>query len=72
MLRDFSARLSAEFGRGFTGTNLHYTRQFYLMFPNHHALRDDSKAEGKRSAPIAPDSASSSLTLLACRSTAIP
>ena len=30
--------------RGFTATNLRYMRQFYLAFPNHHALRDDSES----------------------------
>ena len=34
-------RLTEEFGKGFTATNLKYMRQFYLTFPISHALRDD-------------------------------
>lgn len=30
-----------DFGKGFTVTNLKYMRQFYLTFPNGHALRDE-------------------------------
>ena len=33
--------MTADFGRGFTVTNLSYMRQFYLTFPNYHALRDE-------------------------------
>ena len=32
--------MTQDFGKGFTVTNLKYMRQFYLMFPNGHALRD--------------------------------
>jgi len=32
--------LTEEFGKGFTVTNLKYMRQFYIAFPNSHALRD--------------------------------
>lgn len=52
LVENLSARLTGEFGRGFTGTNLRYMRQFYLMFPIHHALRDKSRAEGKRNARV--------------------
>lgn len=41
LLEDLSRRLTAEFGRGFTPTNLRYMRQFFAAFPNHHALRDE-------------------------------
>jgi hypothetical protein len=34
-------RLTEEFGKGFTSTNLQYMRQFYLTFPIHHAVRDE-------------------------------
>ena len=34
-------RLTAEYGNGYTATNLRYMRQFYLAFPIHHALRDE-------------------------------
>ncbi len=33
--------LTAEFGRGFTRSNLRTMRQFYLMFPNCHSLRGE-------------------------------
>lgn len=33
-----AARLTAEFGKGFTRSNLRSMRQFYLMFPNCHSL----------------------------------
>lgn len=33
--------MTKDFGKGFTVTNLKYMRQFYLMFPNGHALRDE-------------------------------
>ena len=32
--------MTVDFGKGFTATNLKYMRQFYLAFPNRHALRD--------------------------------
>ena len=34
-------RLTKEFGKGFTETNLRYMRQFYSTFPIRHALRDE-------------------------------
>ncbi len=48
VLEDLSRHLTAEFGRGFTATNLRYMRQFYLAFPIHHALRDESESTGPR------------------------
>lgn len=50
VLEDVSRRLTAEFGRGFTATNLRYMRQFYRAFPIRHALRDESDRAGKRNA----------------------
>lgn len=41
LIEELSARLTCDFGKGFTPTNLRYMRQFYLMFPIHHALRDE-------------------------------
>ena len=41
LLDDLSRRLTKDFGRGFTTTNLRYMRQFFAAFPNHHALRDE-------------------------------
>ena len=40
LLKFLSEKLTEEFGKGFTVTNLRYMRQFYISFPNHHALRD--------------------------------
>lgn len=40
LLRFLSEKLTAEFGKGFTTTNLKYMRQFYTAFRNSHALRD--------------------------------
>jgi hypothetical protein len=41
LIRDLSIRLTKEYGRGFTETNLKYMRQFYLTFQKRHALRDE-------------------------------
>jgi len=40
LLRYLSEQLTRDFGEGFTTTNLKYMRQFYIMFPIRHALRD--------------------------------
>ena len=40
-LEALSSRLTAEYGSGYTLTNLKYMRQFYLTFPIRHALRDE-------------------------------
>ncbi len=40
ILKNLSKELTAEFGKGFTVTNLKYMRQFYQTFPISHALRD--------------------------------
>ena len=39
-IKELSEQLTKDFGRGFTTTNLKYMRQFYLTFPNGHALCD--------------------------------
>ena len=41
VLQGLSERLTEEFGKGFTVTNLKYMRQFYTAFPNSHALRGE-------------------------------
>ena len=41
MLQRLSEQLTQEFGKGFTVTNLKYMRQFYMTFPNGHALRGE-------------------------------
>lgn len=40
LVKDLSIRLTADFGKGFTVTNLKYMRQFYQAFPIGHALSD--------------------------------
>lgn len=45
LLKDLSKKLTEEFGKGFTETNLKYFRQFYLSFPGveiSHATGDKS------------------------------
>lgn len=41
LIEELARRLTEEFGKGFTATNLKYRRQFYLTFPIRHALRDE-------------------------------
>lgn len=41
LIEELSKRLTADYGRGFTTTNLWYMRQFHLTFPNLHALRGE-------------------------------
>jgi len=41
LIKYLAKRLKAEFGKGFTETNLRYMRQFYSIFPIRHALRDE-------------------------------
>ena len=38
VLLDLSRRLTLEYGKGFTITNIQYMRQFYLLFPNYHSV----------------------------------
>lgn len=40
LIRGLSKRLTADYGQGFTTTNLKYMRQFYLAFPIGHTLCD--------------------------------
>lgn len=40
LLRSLSARLTQDFGQGFSSTNLKYMRQFYLAFQKGHAVSD--------------------------------
>ena len=41
LIKELSAKLTKEFGKGFTETNLKYMRQFYQAFEKRHALRDE-------------------------------
>ena len=38
LIAELSKQMIVDFGKGFTLTNLKYMRQFYLTFPNSHAL----------------------------------
>ena len=51
VLDDLSRRLTADFGKGFTTTNLRYMRSFYQAFSIHHALRDESRSANNVNAP---------------------
>lgn len=51
VLEDLSRRLTTEFGRGFDARNLRYMRQFFLVFPIYHTLRDESESREKLNAP---------------------
>jgi predicted nuclease of restriction endonuclease-like (RecB) superfamily len=45
LLKDLAKKLTEDFGKGYTETNLKYFRQFYLAFPpsiKSHAVRDES------------------------------
>ncbi|MDL2272627.1 DUF1016 N-terminal domain-containing protein [Desulfovibrio sp. OttesenSCG-928-I05] len=41
LIAALSARMTADFGKGFTAANLKNIRQFYLTFPNGYALRSE-------------------------------
>lgn len=41
VLEELSVKLTEEFGKGFTITNLKNMRQFYLLFPKGHTLRGE-------------------------------
>ena len=41
LIKELSKQMTADFGKGFTVSNLGYMRQFYLTFPNYHALRGE-------------------------------
>lgn len=40
LIDDLAKQLTAEYGKGFTITNLKYMRQFFIAFQNRHALSD--------------------------------
>jgi len=41
LIKELSIKLTKDFGKGFTKTNIWYMRQFYSLFPNLHALRGE-------------------------------
>jgi predicted nuclease of restriction endonuclease-like (RecB) superfamily len=51
VLEELSQRLTAGFGWGFDARNLRYMRQFFLVFPACHRLRDELESREKRNAP---------------------
>src|SRR3989304_3119391 len=46
LVKELSEKLTKDFGKGFTETNLRYFRLFFLAFPIHHAVRDEFKTLG--------------------------
>ena len=40
LIEELSIKLTSDFGKGFTATNIKYMRLFYIAFPIGHALRD--------------------------------
>ena len=47
LLKELSKQMTKDFGKGSAVTNLKYMRQFYLTFPNGHALRDELSWSGR-------------------------
>jgi hypothetical protein len=47
ILRDLAARLTAEFGKGFSRSNLEYMRRFYLVYPDRSSRIIPQTASGK-------------------------
>lgn len=43
LIQELSKKLTKDFGKGFTSSNIRYMRLFYLSFPIHHAVRDELK-----------------------------
>jgi DUF1016 N-terminal domain len=51
LMEELSKKLTTDFGKGFTVTNIKYMRLFYIAFPIRHALRDELK-KGKKKLQI--------------------
>jgi predicted nuclease of restriction endonuclease-like (RecB) superfamily len=47
LVKELAERLTKDFGRGFTATNVKYFRQFYLSFSIGHAVRDQLAEVGQ-------------------------
>ena len=41
IVQELSKKLTKDFGKGFTSSNIRYMRLFYLSFPIHHSMRDE-------------------------------
>lgn len=39
LIKELSIKMTEDFGKGFTESNIRYMRAFYILFPNRHALR---------------------------------
>ena len=52
LIEELSIKLTTDFGKGFTATNIKYMRLFYIAFPIRHSLRDKLKKENKPVVPI--------------------
>ena len=48
LIEELSIKLTTDFGKGFTVTNIKFMRLFYIAFPIGHALRDQLPAEKKQ------------------------
>lgn len=46
LVKELSEKLTKDFGKGFTETNVRYFKLFFLAFPIHHAVRDEFKTLG--------------------------
>ena len=64
LIKELSKRLTVEFGTGFSETNLKYFRQFYLTFPNGHAMRDELRGHTRRHSESDESLAAPNLQLL--------
>ncbi|MCR4661111.1 MAG: DUF1016 N-terminal domain-containing protein, partial [Clostridia bacterium] len=38
LIKELSAQMTKDFGKGFTISNIRYMRQLYLVFPKHHTV----------------------------------
>ncbi len=60
LIKELAVKLTKDFGKGFTETNVRYFRLFFLAFPIHHALRDEFiKEESSKLHRLSRESASS-------------
>ncbi len=41
LIKELSIKMTEDFGKGFTESNIRYMRAFYILFPNRHALRGE-------------------------------
>ena len=41
LIKELSIKMTKDFGKGFTESNIRYMRAFYILFPNRHAVRGE-------------------------------